>query len=264
MPKKEDYCLNLENCWHPASHSKWNTYYFSPVVLSTIGSSSHKNAPFWWVHSKEKPQQVCAVSNGRRKAKWRKSKLKCRRRNNEASSLQLLRLPDHRPEPTHCNEVPYWQKTHTAINSKLFKKLDHVNNSLHEFELAKAHIEQNEPIIVGFFILQYGKLRMLELYCIFFPKFCDVKKFQESELDTDSLYLALAGKELEDCIRPKMRWEWQRLQSNDCVDCFTANVLANFFRRNCCVKHKQHDKRKLGLFKEEFRCTEMFCLCSKT
>ena len=33
-------------------------------------------------------------------------------------------------------------------------------------------------------------------------------------MDTDSLYLALAEEELEDCIRPEMRAEWQRLQSN--------------------------------------------------
>ena len=154
------------------------------------------------------------------------------------------------------------EKTHAAINSKLFKKLDHVNNSLYEVELAKAQIEHREPIIVGFFILQYAKLRMLELY--FFTRFCDVNKFVELEMDTDSLYLALAEKEMEDCIRPEMRAEWQRLQSNDCVDNFTADAVANFFPRTCCVKHKQHDKREPGLFKEEFGCTEMLCLCSKT
>ena len=42
------------------------------------------------------------------------------------------------------------EKTNAAINSKLFKKLDHLNNSLYEVELAKAHIEHKEPIIVGF------------------------------------------------------------------------------------------------------------------
>ena len=40
--------------------------------------------------------------------------------------------------------------------------------------------------------------------------------------------------------------------------------MAKFFPRTCCVKHKQHDKREPGLFKEKFRCTEMLCLCSKT
>ena len=83
-------------------------------------------------------------------------------------------------------------------------------------------------------------------------------------MDRDSLYLPLAEKELEDCIRPEMRAEWQRLRSNDCVDNFTADAVANFLPRTCCVKHKQHDRREPGLFKEEFRCTEIVCLCSKT
>ena len=72
-------------------------------------------------------------------------------------------------------------------------------------------------------------------------------------MDTDSLYLALAEKELEDCKRPEMRAEWQRLRSNDCVYKFTADAVANFFPRTCCVKHKKHDKREPGLFKGEFR-----------
>ena len=39
------------------------------------------------------------------------------------------------------------EKTHAAINSKLLKKLDHLNNSVYGVELAKAHIEHKEPII---------------------------------------------------------------------------------------------------------------------
>ena len=89
----------------------------------------------------------------------------------------------------------------------MFKKLDHANNSLYEVELAKAQIEHKEPIIVWFFILQYAKFRTLELYYNFFTKYCDVNKFEEVEMDTDSLYLALAEKELEACIRPEMRAE---------------------------------------------------------
>ena len=156
------------------------------------------------------------------------------------------------------------EKTHAAINSKLFKKLDHANTSLYEGELAKAQIEHKESIIVGFFILQYAKLRKLELYYNFFIKFCDVNKFEELETDTNSLYLALAEKELEDCVRPEMRAECQGLQSNDSVDSFTVDAVANFFPRTCSVKHKQLDKGEPGLFKEEFRCTETLCLCSKT
>ena len=155
-------------------------------------------------------------------------------------------------------------RTQAADISKLFKRLDHMKNSLYEVELAKAEIEHKKLIIVEFFILQYAKLRLLELYYNFFTKLCDVTKFEELEMDTDSLYLALAGKELEDCIGPEMRSQWQRLRSNDCDDNFTADAVANFIPLTCYVKHKHHDKREPGLFKEEFSCTEVLCLCSKT
>ena len=86
------------------------------------------------------------------------------------------------------------EKPHADSNSKLFKRLDHMNNSLYEVELAKAEIELKEPIIVGFFNLQYAKLRLLELYYNLFTRFCDVNKFEDLEIDTDSLYPALADK----------------------------------------------------------------------
>ena len=41
-------------------------------------------------------------------------------------------------------------------------------DQLYEVELVKSELEHREPIIVRFFILQYAKLRMLELY--YFPK----------------------------------------------------------------------------------------------
>ena len=60
------------------------------------------------------------------------------------------------------------EKTHGAINTKFFKRLDHINGHLYEAEMAKAEIEHREPTIVGFFILQYNKLRILDLYYNFF------------------------------------------------------------------------------------------------
>ena len=126
-------------------------------------------------------------------------------------------------------KYPSDEKTHASINSKLFKKLDHVDMSLYEVELAKVQSEDKEPIIVGFFIHQYAKLRMLELYYNFFTKFCHINKFVELEMDTDSLYVSLAEEELEECISHKMTAEWQRLWSNECVDSFAADAVANSF-----------------------------------
>ena len=156
------------------------------------------------------------------------------------------------------------EKTHGAINTKLFKRSDHINDKLYEVELTMAEIEHREPTNVGFFILQYAKLRMLELYYNFFERFCDVNNFEELEMDTDSLYLALSEKELYDCIRVESKTGWELMKTEDCKDDFTANATTNFFPRTCCTKHMKHDKREPALFKEEFRCTEMLYLCSET
>ena len=83
-------------------------------------------------------------------------------------------------------------------------------------------------------------------------------------MDTDSLYLALTEENLEVVILPEKRAEWNQIRSKDCTDNFTANATDNFFPRTCCNVDKKHDKREPGLFKEEFRCVEMLCLCSKT
>ena len=153
------------------------------------------------------------------------------------------------------------ENTHSVINTKLFKRLDHINDQFYEVELTKAEIEHREPIIVEFFILQYAKLRMLELYYNFFERFCDVNNFEELEMDTDSLYLALSEKELYDCIQ-ESKTEWELMRTEDYSNDFTANAT-NFLPRTCCAKHKKHDEREPCLFKEEFRCTEKLCFCSK-
>ena len=105
---------------------------------------------------------------------------------------------------------------------------------------------------------------MLDLYYNFFQRFCDVNKIGELEMNAESLYLALSEKKLCDCIREESKHEWELLKTEDCTDDFTANATPNFFPRTCCTQHKKHDKREPGLFKEEPRCTEKMCLCSKT
>ena len=63
------------------------------------------------------------------------------------------------------------EKTHKANKYRLFRRLNNVSTHVNEVELVKSSVEHREPIIVGFFILQYAKLRRLELYCNFFEKF---------------------------------------------------------------------------------------------
>ena len=55
------------------------------------------------------------------------------------------------------------EKTHGAITNKMFKRPGYINDQLYDVELHKSEIEHKDPIYVGFFILRYAKLRMLEL-----------------------------------------------------------------------------------------------------
>ena len=40
----------------------------------------------------------------------------------------------------------------------------HTKEELHEVDLAQMEVEYEEPILVGFFIVQNAKLRKLEVY----------------------------------------------------------------------------------------------------
>ena len=53
------------------------------------------------------------------------------------------------------------EKTHSAFNNKHLKRLNFITDQFYEAELVKSEIEHREPIIVGFFILQNAKLRLL-------------------------------------------------------------------------------------------------------
>ena len=76
--------------------------------------------------------------------------------------------------------------------------------------------------------------------------------------------LLLPENELEECIRPEMKTEWERLRSSDCSDSFSVGQTGTFVQGTCCQVHKEHDKSEPELFKEEFKCKEMLFLYSKT
>ena len=142
------------------------------------------------------------------------------------------------------------EKTHSAINSKMFKRFNHTTDQLYEVELVKSEIEHREPNIVGIFILQYAKLRMLELYYNLFTKFCDTDKYEELEMNTDSFYLALSEESLEDVILPEKRAEWDQLRSKDCTDDFTANATEDFSQELAVVSTRNIIKRVPVLLKK--------------
>ena len=159
------------------------------------------------------------------------------------------------------------KKTHKAINNQYFKRLNIVAKELYEVEFLKSTIEHRELFIVGFFILQYAKLRMLELCYNFFDKFCDVNNFEELEKDNGYRFpLFGLGRRRFRCLHPLAEEDLETANEARTVETTSEQMQKKkqFFFRACCSKHKTHDKREPGLFKKEFRCTEKLCLCSKT
>jgi hypothetical protein len=51
-----------------------------------------------------------------------------------------------------------------AVNNPRFKSANQLDDDYFEVESRKGEIQLNLPIQLGYFILQYAKLRMLEFY----------------------------------------------------------------------------------------------------
>ena len=97
---------------------------------------------------------------------------------------------------------------------------------------------------------------MLELYYNCFKKFRDTDNYEELEMDTDSLYLALSEENLEDAIFPEKRAESDQLRSKYCTDDFTANAddifspeLAVMSTRNMLRESRVSSKKSLDVQK---------------
>ena len=98
----------------------------------------------------------------------------------------------------------------------MFKRLGHINNQLYRVELAMSEVDQKEPNIVGFFFLQYAQLRKLELYYVLLQN-CVIPA-SIREMDADSLYLALAGK---NCMN---LYEVRKSKSGKCYAAKTVRI----------------------------------------
>lgn len=129
-----------------------------------------------------------------------------------------------------------------------------------EVEKSKEQLNINLPVQIGYFILQYAKLRMLQFYFDFLDVYVDRNDFAYLEMDTDSAYMALAGPDLASVVKPHMRTDYERALTGCCSD----DVDPKWLPRICCQTHARYDKRTPGLFKLEYEGDVMIGLCSKT
>ena len=150
------------------------------------------------------------------------------------------------------------------INQAHFKNLTELDHDMFEVELAKKRMKLDLPITLGYFILQYAKLRMLQFYYDCLDYYLDRADFEYIEMDTDSAYFSLSKHSLIQAVKPSLQAAFTSRIKNSCHE---VNYLADertWFPRECCQTHIKYDKRTPGLFKLEASGQEMIALSSKT
>ena len=130
-----------------------------------------------------------------------------------------------------------------ALRSAYYSDLDEIG-AAYELESRKPRITIRRPFQIGIAVYQLAKLRMLEFYYDFLDRYIDRKDFELIQMDTDSNYLAISGKELEDIVRPEMKAEFEKQKKN-------------------WLAWDKWSGRTPGLFKMECEGDRMIALCSK-
>ena len=151
-----------------------------------------------------------------------------------------------------------------AVNSPHFINFTQLTADYYEVESKYKMITLNMPIQIGFFILQNAKLRMNSFFYDFIMKVCDRSKFVLCQSDTDSMYLAIAGSQLSDIVKPEEKAHYDNMLMGHCCDLENENVTDRFLCRTCCEKHNIYDRKLPGVNKIEYEGTECISLCSKT
>ena len=162
----------------------------------------------------------------------------------------------------HCN-VKYIKdrgKVANLINSFDFKHMENLNTGVFEVEMYKSKVMLDTPIQLGFFVLQYAKLCRLEFYHDCLVKYLDPNSFELTEMDTDSIYMALNRNNFDECVRD----EYKTRYISTLYDRYSDNKEAAWFPRRCCNKHISLDKRFTGIMKLEFSGEKMISFCSKS
>lgn len=129
------------------------------------------------------------------------------------------------------------------LRSAFFEDLEEIGDA-YKIKLRKPKVTINRPFQVGIVVYQLAKLRMLEFYYNFLDYYLDRRDFELIQMDTDSMYFALAHDTLDEAMQPELR------------DHFEAE-------KKTWSAWDKWSGREPGLFKLEKEGTRAIALCSK-
>lgn len=165
---------------------------------------------------------------------------------NCAYGSSLMRKQHHRDVVFSADK----EKVCKLINDKRFVSLNELDDGYCEIMMLKKKITMDVPITIGFFILQYSKLRLLSFMYEFIDRYFDRSTYELIQCDTDSLYIAFSDSNLENLIK------------RDMIDDYEKNVN-KWLPRKSPKEATLYDNRKPGLFKLEYEGHVVVALNSK-
>lgn len=112
--------------------------------------------------------------------------------------------------------------------------------------MAKTKITMDLPIQLGYFILQYAKMKMLEFNYDFLDIYVDRADYMLLEMDTDSNYLCLSAENMHKVIKPNMRERYEHHLRGYCCD----DACPPFLPRECCKNTRLLTGVCLGCLKQ--------------
>ena len=187
---------------------------------------------------------------------------------------------------TLLNKLNYTHIHYVGENEALLKHNDprfrlssEIVEGFYEVQMAHKQIVHDIPKQVGFFVLMYAKLRMLEFYYDCLDYYLNREDYELVQMDTDSIYFAvsyfhtsdsrttsesLSSHPLLPLVKSGKLDEFVMTLYNYCDDDWEPDFNKHYFPRQCCQKHNVYDQKTPGLFKLEKSGVAITGLCSKT
>ncbi len=146
----------------------------------------------------------------------------------------------------------------THVKNPLLKNIEKLEGDIYEVEKTKKKVVFDNPIQIGICVYSYAKLKLIEFW-EFINYYLVNDFYQLMQTDTDSLYIALARENIDDCVKPHLLEEWKMKKS----EFFTSTDTTPIIFEGRSIPFSQYDKRTPFKFKPEFIGHEMICINSK-
>ena len=111
------------------------------------------------------------------------------------------------------------------ISSRCFKSLNELPDQIDEVEMIKTFLSLSSCT---------PNLQCCSLNTSFSPLFA-IQKNEFIGTDTDSLFVALSGENLDKISRPELRSLWYWMMQSDCSDNFAGKSRSNFSYQNFTI-----------------------------